>query len=120
MTKLRVLFAAVFAVSLVAGLAACAPAKLDVSNVAAIIDIRTPEEFAASHITGSINIDFASGGFFADATVLKKTEKYYIYGKTSAQAAEGTASLLALGINDVTNLGSFEDAQGVLPLGVTK
>jgi rhodanese-related sulfurtransferase len=120
MVKLRTLFTAVLAVSLVAGLAGCAPAKLDVSNVAAIIDLRTPAEFATSHITGATNIDYASGGFFADASVLKKTEKYYVYGSTTSQAEEGTASLKALGIADVTNLGSFEDAQGVLPLGVTK
>jgi rhodanese-related sulfurtransferase len=120
MVKLRALATAVLAVSLVAGLAGCAPAKLDVSNVAAIIDLRTPAEFATSHITGATNIDYTSGGFFADASVLKKTEKYYVYGKTSDQASEGTQSLHALGITDVTNLGSFEDAQSVLPLGVTK
>ncbi|MBJ7280346.1 MAG: rhodanese-like domain-containing protein [Rhodoluna sp.] len=120
MTKLRILFTAVLAVSLVAGLSACAPAKLDVSDVAAIIDIRSPEDFAASHITGATNIDYNSGGFFAYASVLKKTEKYYVYGKTSEQATEGTQSIRALGISNVTNLGSFEDAQGVLPLGVTK
>jgi rhodanese-related sulfurtransferase len=120
MVKLRVLFTAVLAVSLVAGLSGCAPAKLDVSDVAAIIDLRTPAEFATSHITGARNIDYASGGFYADASVLKKTEKYFVYGKTADQATEGTQSLHALGISDVTNLGSFEDAQGLLPLGVTK
>ncbi len=114
------LFTAVLAVSLVAGLSACAPAKLDVSDVAAIIDLRSPEDFAISHITGATNIDYNSGGFFADASVLKKTEKYYVYGLTTEQATEGTQSIIALGITNVTNLGTFEDAQSVLPLGVTK
>jgi rhodanese-related sulfurtransferase len=120
MTKLRILFTAIIAVSLVTGLSACAAAKLDVNDVAAIIDLRTPEDFAVAHITGATNIDYNSGGFFADASVLKKTEKYYVYGLTNDQATEGTKSLIALGISNVTNLGTFEDAQGVLPLGVTK
>lgn len=120
MIKFRGLVSIIFAVTIVSGLSGCAPAKLDVSDVAAIIDLRTPEQFAKSHITGAINIDYASGGFFAEASVLKKTEKYYLYGETAGQAQEGTASLMALGISDATNLGSFEDAQNVLPLGVTK
>lgn len=120
MTKLRMVFTAVLAVSLVSGLSACAPAKLDVSDVAAIIDLRSPEDFAISHIAGAINIDYNSGGFFADASVLKKTEKYYVYGLTTEQATEGAQDIIALGIPNVTNLGTFEDAQNVLPLGVTK
>ena len=120
MTKLRILLTAVLAVSMVAGLSACAPAKLGVSDVTAIIDLRTPDKFATSHITGSINIYFASGSFYSDAGELSRDGKYYLYGETSDEASAASESMRSLGITDLTNLGSFLDAQEILPLGITK
>jgi len=120
MSRVRNLLTAVLAVSLIAGLAGCAPAKLDVSDVAGIIDVRTPEEFAVSHITGSINISYTDSNFLANSTALRKTDKFYLYGSTSTQADEAARDLISLGITDLTNLGSFEDAQSILPLGVTE
>jgi len=120
MSRVRSLCTAVAAVSLMAGLAGCAPAKLDVSDVAGIIDVRTSEEFAVSHITGATNISYEESGFLVNANTLRKTEKFYVYGTTSEQAGEAVLALRSLGMGDLTNLGSFEDAQSILPLGVTK
>lgn len=119
MGRVRSLFTAVLAVSLVAGLAGCAPAKLDVSDVAGIIDVRSRESFADSHITGAINIDYSSADFLANSTSLRKTDKYFVYGESSEQAGEASADLISIGVSDITNLGSFEDALNVLPLGAT-
>ncbi len=120
MKILKALVAPVLAISLTSGLSGCAPAKLDVSDVAGIIDVRTPEAFAESHITGAINIDYSSGDFLANSTSLRKTDKYFVYGESSEQASEASADLISIGVSDVTNLGSFADAQSVLPLGATK
>ncbi|MEY2816468.1 MAG: hypothetical protein RJA78_1044 [Actinomycetota bacterium] len=120
MSRVRNSFTAVLAVSLIAGLAGCAPAKLDVSDVAGIIDVRTPAEFRKSHIAGAINIDYSSLDFLANSTSLIKTDKYLVYGENSDQATAAAADLISIGISDITNLGSLEDALNVLPIGIGK
>ncbi len=58
---------------------------------AAIIDVRTPAEYAASHVTGAQNIDVESPGFAAAITALPKSGSYLVYcrsGNRSAQAAK--------------------------------
>jgi rhodanese-related sulfurtransferase len=119
MKRLKLVFAAVVAASLVAGLTSCAPVKLDVSDVSAIVDLRTAEEFEKSHIVGAINIDFAAGGFAAEASSLRRNGKYYMYGKDEAQVSSAMDELNMMGFVNVTNIGSFEDAVRLLPLGVT-
>ena len=47
MTKFKFALASLFAVVLVLGVSACSPGKLDVSDVTAIIDTRTTENFAS-------------------------------------------------------------------------
>ncbi len=118
--KTRLSLAIVLSMLLVATLSSCAPAKLDVSNVSAIIDTRTPEEFAKSHIVGAINISYAAGSYLAYASSLAHNGVYYVYGETADEAGNAKADMVSLGINQVTNLGNFSDAQNVLPLGVTK
>ena len=119
MTKFKFALASIFAVVLVLGVSACSPGKLDVTNVKAIIDTRTPEEFATSHIVGSINIDYSKGSYLADVSMMDRQGKYYIYGPSETQAGEAITEMFSLGFTDLVNLGSFEDAQRILPLGVT-
>ena len=119
MKSLRVLFAAVVAASLVAGLNSCSGVKLDVTDVTAIVDIRSADEFENSHIVGSINMDFDAGYFAAEATNLRRNGKYYLYGKDEAQVSKAMDELNVMGFVNVTNIGSFEDAKRLLPLGVT-
>ena len=66
-----------------------------------------------------MNVDYSTGDYMAAVTSLKKQGKYYVYGTTEAEAGLATKDMLGLGFTNVTNLGSFEDAQRVLPLGVT-
>jgi rhodanese-related sulfurtransferase len=120
MTKLRIVFAATLAVVLVLGASGCAPAKLDVDGVTAIIDTRTAESYASSHIVGAVNIEYATGNYLAMVASMGKLGKYYVYGTTEDEAGLAVQDMYSLGLKDITNLGSFEDAQHVLPLGVTK
>jgi rhodanese-related sulfurtransferase len=119
MTKLKSLFVAVLAMTLVAGLSGCNPVKLDVSGVAAIIDTRSAEEFAKSHIVGAINNPYASGDFMANSTHLASKAKYFIYGTNEEEVSQACQILFKRGFTDVTNLGDFENAKRILPLGVT-
>jgi rhodanese-related sulfurtransferase len=120
MSRVRNLFTAVLAVSLIAGLAGCAPAKLEVTDKVAIVDVRTPEAFAISHMEGAINVDYSDPDFMLNAAMLKPADKFYVYGETSDQAGEAASDLMSLGLTEVTNLGNFEDAQVVLPVGVSE
>lgn len=105
---------------LVVSLTACAPAKLDVSNVTKIIDTRSPEAFAKGHIVGAVNYQYIPYAFVASVTGLDRKGVYFVYGTTSDEAGKAATDLQSLGIVNVTNLGNYDDAQHVLPLGVTK
>ena len=120
MTWVRIFKNITLVALLAVSLSSCTSAKIDVSNVTAIVDLRSPERFEESHISGAINIFYASGSFYSDAANLSRTGKYYLYGEDESEAYEGTQRFISLGMKDVTNLGSFEDAQSILPLGVTK
>ncbi|MBT9149364.1 MAG: putative adenylyltransferase/sulfurtransferase MoeZ [Dehalococcoidia bacterium] len=52
----------------------------------AIIDVRTPEEFAEGHIENAINIDFYSKAFRNDLDKLDKDRTYLIYCRTGRRS----------------------------------
>lgn len=74
------------------GLIAASQAKelLSSRQVDQIIDIRTPEEFAAGHIENAKNIDFYQDDFANQIGQLEKDKTYFMYcrsGNRSSQAA---------------------------------
>ena len=120
MKKLQVSVAALLALVLLTSLSACAPAKLSMDNVTEIIDTRTAEEYNKSHIVGAINIEMATGGFIAEAVEVENKGTIYVYGETVEEAAEAVVNMRELGFKSVLNIGTFADAQNVLPLKVNK
>ncbi|MEY4417566.1 MAG: hypothetical protein RIQ88_4 [Actinomycetota bacterium] len=120
MSKLKLAFTAALLVALVPVLSSCSPGKLDISNVTNIIDIRSADDFAESHIVGAINIDDSQGDLVALASPLIKTGKYFLYGNDDASVADAISRLAQRGYTDLTNLGDFANAQRILPLGVSK
>ena len=120
MKKLQVSVAALLALVLLTSLSACAPAKLSMDNVTEIIDTRTAEEYNKSHIVGAINIEMATGGFIAEAVEVENKGTIYVYGETVEEAAEAVTNMRELGFKSVLNIGTFADAQNVLPLKVNK
>jgi phage shock protein E len=119
MKKLQASLAALIAVVLLTSVSACAPGKLSMDNVTAIIDVRTAEEFEKSHIIGAVNVDIELGDFIITVVSIKKEGAIYLYGKSEEQVGLAVQYMRDLGYPNVVNLGSFEDAQNVLPLGVT-
>lgn len=54
-----------------------------------VLDVRTPEEFAAAHLTGAVNLDLNGAAFAADVATLDPDATYFVYchsGHRSAQA----------------------------------
>ena len=61
-----------------------------------VLDVRTPEEFAAGHLAGAYNIDYFNPNFREKAAHLDKTKPYLIHcatGRRSALAREVLRSL---------------------------
>jgi rhodanese-related sulfurtransferase len=120
MKKLQVAIATLLAVVLVSSVSACAPGKLSMDNVTAIIDIRTSEEFNKSHIVGAVNIDMTLGDFIVTVASIEKVGATYVYGDDQVLVDKAVGYMRDMGYPNVVNLGTFEDAQELLPLGVTK
>ena len=120
MKKVQASVAALLALVLLTSLSACAPAKLSMENVTAIIDTRLAEEYNKSHMVGAINIEMESGGFSAEAASLENDGTIYIYGETVEQVTQAVLEMREMGFNSVINVGTFVDAQNVLPLKVNK
>ena len=120
MQKLRFALSAVIATAIVLSVAACAPAKLDITNVAGIIDTRPFAEYYKEHIVGSLNIDYSTGDFIALTTPLPKDGKYVIYGASDDEATAAAQAMFNRGYVDVTNVGTYENAKTVIDLPLVK
>ena len=118
MKTLRLIFSLVFASSLMFGITACTPQEAPLDNIEAIIDVRTPEEFAAGHIQGAINIDVESKDFEAKILELEKTGHYYLYCRSGRRSEIAHQKMIDLGFTRVADLGSMEDAAATTGLPV--
>ena len=61
-----------------------------------VLDVRTPEEFAAGHLAGAYNIDYYNPNFREKTALLDKTKPYLIHcatGRRSALARDVLRSL---------------------------
>ena len=81
-----------------------------VSAGAVIVDVRTPEEFAAGHLDGAVLIDFKSQSFDDEIARLDTTASYIIYCRTGNRSAQAADRMRAIGIENITDLGSLENA----------
>ena len=81
-----------------------------VSAGAVIIDVRTPEEFAAGHLDGAVLIDIKHPSFDAEITKLDATASYIVYCRSGNRSAQAVDRMRAIGIENITDLGSLENA----------
>lgn len=112
-------FIALFAViSLAFGLTACAPEKLEMTAVTAVIDVRTAEEFNSGHLEGALNIDVNSASFEQQIQQLDPAGKYVVYCRSGNRSGQAIEKMTALGFTDLTNAGSVADAASATGLSV--
>jgi rhodanese-related sulfurtransferase len=69
-----------------------------------ILDVRTPEEFANSHIFGAINIDVRSDDFNQKIAKLDKDQPIYIYCLSGGRSANASNILANDGFKTVHNI----------------
>ena len=99
------------------GLVACGEGTVNspqaaelVSAGTVIIDVRTPEEFAAGHLDGAVLIDIKHPSFDAEITKLDATASYIVYCRSGNRSAQAVDRMRAIGIENITDLGSLENA----------
>ena len=86
-----------------------------IADGAELIDVRTPEEFAAGHLRGAENIDLAAPDFNERIGALDKAGSYVIYCASGNRAGAAIEIMRNQGFDDLTNGGGYEDlaASGV-------
>lgn len=75
-----------------------------------LIDVRTPEEFAASHAVGAVNIplDTIEKG---DLSGFDNGKAIYLYCRSGNRAGQAKVILEKAGFDDITNIGGLDDWQ---------
>jgi phage shock protein E len=84
-----------------------ADAKALVQKGAPLVDVRTPEEFAAGHLDGAINIPIDD--LDARKGELKKDADIVLYCRSGGRSERGRALLAAAGYTKVHNLGAMSN-----------
>ena len=79
-------------------------------NPKVVIDVRTPQEFAAGHVNGAINIPYdeieANGSTLAR---FKKDDNILVYCKSGRRSEIARQTLTKLGFSKVRNGGGMND-----------
>lgn len=70
----------------------------------AVIDVRTPEEFAEGHLDGAVLIDVNSPDFEARIAELDRDQPYVLYCRSGNRSATARAVMADLGFTDVADV----------------
>lgn len=115
---LRAVVALALAVTATLGLAGCATEKVDMATIAAVIDVRTPAEFTSGHLEGALNFDIQGMTFMEEIATLDPDATYLVYCRSGSRAAAAVETMKSIGIDNVTNLGSVNDALSATDLAL--
>jgi len=69
-----------------------------------LIDVRTPDEFAAGYIENAVNIDFNAPNFNTQISTLDKEQPLLIYCAAGGRSAKAAALMESLGFKKVYEL----------------
>jgi phage shock protein E len=73
------------------------------------IDVRTPEEYAAGHLQGAVNIPFNEIAERIDEVTTDKNAEIHVYCASGGRSGIAREDLLELGYKNVINDGGYED-----------
>ena len=82
-----------------------------------LIDVRTPEEFAAGHVPGAVNIDVKNPNFEEEIQKLDTKKNYFIYCKSGVRAKLATEKMQEKGLKNAKN---FKDGMSTYKGTVAK
>ncbi|MFM6966321.1 MAG: rhodanese-like domain-containing protein [Rhodoluna sp.] len=113
MTKFfKLLAAALIALFAVSALTACSSSNaIDMKSIAAVIDVRTPDEVATGHLHGSININIEGADFASEMNKLDRSKNYVVYCHSGRRAGMAVDWMKQNGFTgNLVNAGSVADA----------
>ena len=71
---------------------------------AVILDVRTPEEFAAGHLPDAININVEASDFATKVAGLDESTETLVYCQTGNRSGVATDQMADLGFTDISDL----------------
>ncbi|NCV98305.1 MAG: rhodanese-like domain-containing protein [Actinobacteria bacterium] len=94
-------------------------AVLNPQDYAAIIDVRTPEEWNSGHLAGAVRMGIADSDFASQLETLDKSADYYIYCRSGNRAGQAIDFMESIGFTgELVNGGSVANASTQLGLEV--
>lgn len=75
---------------------------------AMVVDVRTPDEFAAGHLEGAINIPFEQISAEFAARGIAKDTQVVLYCRSGRRSGVANDALIADGYNNTYNGGAYE------------
>ena len=88
-----------------------AQTELNKDSSIRLIDVRTPEEYRAAHIPGSVNVPLDRIGDISRA-VPDKDARLFVYCLSGARSRSASAALASMGYTDVNNIGGISQWTG--------
>jgi len=72
-----------------------------------VLDLRSPEAFAAGRVRGAVNLDARAGDFEDRVEALDEETTYLVYAQTAERSAMLADAMVSLGIDRVLDAGAF-------------
>lgn len=118
----KFVIASIIAVFAFGSLTACSSSEsLDLTSVAAVIDVRTPEEVSAGYLEGALKFDFQGPNFASEVATLDKSKDYVIYCRSGNRAGGAIDFMKQNGFTGtLTNAGSLDEAASTTGLPVVQ
>lgn len=85
-----------------------------------ILDVRTPEEFAAGHLDGAVLVDIKDPSFDEKLSSLDPSVPYVVYCRSGNRSAQAVERMKAAGFTDLTDLGSLENASSKTGIAIVQ
>lgn len=79
-------------------------AKMTQEKNAQLVDVRTPQEFAAGHIDGALNINFLGEDFATQIQKLDKNRPVLLYCKSGVRSSKAASAMEQMGFKEMYNL----------------
>lgn len=80
-----------------------------VSKGAILLDVRSPEEYAAGHIENAVNLEYSKVASEIENLISDKAQPIIVYCSAAKRSAQALDALLKLGYSAVYNLGSMDN-----------
>jgi len=90
------------------------------TSVTAVIDVRTPGEFATGHLDGAVNVDWQGATFFDEIAQFDPAGTYIISCRSGNRAGQAIDAMTDMGYVNLTNAGGVSDAAAITDLPVVK